>query len=132
MLLRPQPAGAEHAQRSRGDAISEFGPFHQVVLREAMERPGQLFRMDAKPAPKSLKRNSRGGVLGQELQDFAVVLPQVERLGLDSRSATFWHHRRPLTTSATDKSASARIEGEIHKDHRAVYPLLTRPTPLSG
>src|SRR2546427_4249628 len=117
MLLRPQPAGAEHTQRPRCDAISEFGPFHQVVLREAMERAGQLFRMDAEPAPKALKRNSRGGGLGQELQDFAVVLSQVERLGLDSRAATFWHHRRPLTTSATDKSASARIEGGENKDH---------------
>src|SRR5256885_14173234 len=97
-----------------------------------MERPGQLFRMDAKPAPKALKRNSRGGVLGQELQDFAVVLSQVERLGLDSRSATFWHHRRPLTTSATDKSASARIEGEKDNDHSAVERFLRPPTPLSG
>src|SRR2546430_10835169 len=110
MLLRPQPAGAEHAQRSRGDAISEFGPFHQVVLREAMERPGQLFRMDAKPAPKALKRNSRGGVLGQELQDFAGVLPQGERLGLASRSPTLWHHRPPRPTSAADKYSSRRIE----------------------
>src|SRR2546422_6817725 len=112
MLLRPQPAGAEHAQRSRCDAISEFGPFHQVVLREAMERAGQLFRMDAEPAPKALKRNSRGGVLGQKVPDFAVVLSQVARLGLDSRATTFGYHRPPLTTSGTDKSWSAKIVGE--------------------
>src|SRR2546427_10090698 len=106
MLLRPQPAGAEHTQRPRCDAISEFGPFHQVVLREAMERAGQLFRMDAEPAPKALKRNSRGGDLGQELHDFPDVRSQVQRLRRDSRAATLWHHRLPCTTSAHDESPS--------------------------
>src|SRR2546427_10850682 len=105
MLLRPQPAGAEHTQRPRCDAISEFGPFHQVVLREAMERAGQLFRMDAEPAPKALKRNSRGGVLGKEPQHFAVLLSHVVRPGLDSRSATLLHHPRPPTTPAPAQSA---------------------------
>jgi len=77
MFLGSQPAGAEHSERPWGNAISEIGPFHQVVVGEAMERPRQLFGMDAKPASEPLEGDARGGVLGQELQDLAIVLPQV-------------------------------------------------------
>jgi hypothetical protein len=77
VLLRPEPARAEHAEGPRSDAISEVGPFHEVIVGEAMERPRQLFGMDAEPAPEPLEGDSGSGVLGQELEDLAVVLPKV-------------------------------------------------------
>jgi hypothetical protein len=77
MLLRPDSARADHAECPRSDPISEVGSFHKVVVGEAMERPRQLFGMDAEAAAEPLEGDSRSGVLGQELQDLAVVLPQV-------------------------------------------------------
>jgi hypothetical protein len=49
----------------------------KIVIREAMERTGELFRMDPEPPPESLKGHLGRGVLGQELEDLAIVFPQI-------------------------------------------------------
>src|SRR5437867_2346207 len=77
------------------DAIAEVRSLDQFVLGEAMQRAGQLFRMDAEPPPQSLERDLGGRVLGEELEDLAVMIPQVVE-----RCPRGWvhggrHHARP-------------------------------------
>ena len=42
-----------------------------------MERAGELLGMDAEATPQSLKCDLRIRIMGQELEDFAVVVAQV-------------------------------------------------------
>jgi hypothetical protein len=49
----------------------------KVVIREAMESTGELFRMNPEPPPEPLKGHLGRRVLGQELEDLAIVFPQI-------------------------------------------------------
>src|SRR5207247_10316386 len=76
-------------------ARAEVRSLDQFVLGEAMQRAGQLLRMDAEPPPQSLERDLGGRVLGEELKDLAVMIPQVVE-----RCPRGWvhggrHHARP-------------------------------------
>jgi len=60
--------------------LTDLVPRLAAVVREAMKGARQLLRVDPKPPPDSLERDLRGRVLSEELEDVAVVLPQVEAL----------------------------------------------------
>src|SRR5438445_36069 len=76
MATGPADSRADSAIRLRGNL-----PLHELAVGEAMERAGELLRMDAQASPQSLKGDLRIRIMGQELEDLAVVVAQVvERL----------------------------------------------------
>src|SRR5712691_12150739 len=72
-----QRAWTQEAKRSPRDAIPEVRPLHELAVGEAMERAGELLRMDAEASAQSLKCDLRIRIMGQELEDLAVVVAQV-------------------------------------------------------
>src|SRR5438128_11543968 len=69
-----QRARTQEAERAPRDAIPEVRPLHQFAVGEAMERAGELLRMDAEAPPQSLKGDLRIRIMGQELEDLAVMV----------------------------------------------------------
>src|SRR2546422_3547290 len=83
---------AKDRERLRGRAVSVLRVLDEPVVRESVERAGQLLRVDSEPPPDALERDLGRRVLGQELEDVAVVLPQVERLS-DGGAGVAGNHR---------------------------------------
>src|SRR3989440_2010747 len=79
---RVRPGGLQRArtQEAKGaprDAIPKVRPLHELAVGEAMERAGELLRMDAQASPQSLKGALRIRIMGQELEHLTVVVAQV-------------------------------------------------------
>src|SRR3989449_5403736 len=72
-----QRARTQEAEGAPRDAIPEVCPLHELAVGESMERAGELLRMDAQASPQSLKGDLRIRIMGQELEDLAVVVAQV-------------------------------------------------------
>src|SRR5438128_49293 len=72
-----QRARTQEAKGSPRDPVPEVRPLHEFAVGESMERAGELLRMDAEASPQSLKCDLRIRIMGQELEDLAVVVAQV-------------------------------------------------------
>ena len=77
-----RPGGLEgdrtqEAERASRDAVPQVRPLHELTVGETMEGPGELLRMDAESTPQTLERDVRIRIVREELEDLAVVVPQV-------------------------------------------------------
>src|SRR6266540_5534664 len=84
---------AQDLESSRGDAVPHFRAFDECVIRESVERAGELLRMDPESTPQALKRHLGRRILREELEDLAVVLPQIKRVRSYTRFSALRHHR---------------------------------------
>ena len=76
-FLRSERTRAQDAERAGRHAVSEFRPFDEFALREAMEGSGELLRVDAEAPSEALERYLGCRLLGQELEDLTIVLSKV-------------------------------------------------------
>src|SRR5213594_569910 len=87
-----QRARTQEAERSPRDAIPEVRPLHELAVGEAMERAGELLRMDTEAPSQSLKCDLRIRIMGQELEDLAVMVAQVVESLARGRVHGGWYH----------------------------------------
>src|SRR6266545_2586099 len=127
---------AQDLERPRGHAVPHVRAFDERVVREAMESSRELLRMDPESTPQALKRDLGRRILGEELEDLAVVLPQVERVRSNARFAALRHHRprsrRPRRISLRPRESKGRKGTPTESRpslHAANVPLRTTARP---